>query len=59
MLSRVDSGQPHGPQAARLLCSWKFPAGILEQVPFPTPGDLPNPGIEPVPLEVSGGSFYH
>ena len=25
-------------------------AGILEWLPFPTPGDLPNPGIEPTSL---------
>ena len=25
-------------------------AGILEGVPFPTPGDLPDPGIEPMSL---------
>ena len=27
-----------------------FQARILEWVPFPTPGDLPDPGIEPVSL---------
>ena len=27
-----------------------FQARILEQVAFPTPGDLPNPGIEPTSL---------
>ena len=29
-------------------------------LPFPTPGDLPNPGIEPTPLTslvLAGGSF--
>ena len=25
-----------------------FQARILEWLPFPTPGDLPNPGIKPV-----------
>ena len=25
-------------------------AGILEWVPFPSPGDLPDPGIKPMPL---------
>ena len=25
-----------------------FQAGVLDQVPFPSPGDLPDPGIEPV-----------
>ena len=27
-----------------------FQAGILEYVAIPTPGDLPNPGIEPASL---------
>ena len=27
-----------------------FQARILEQFPYPTPGDLPNPGIEPASL---------
>ena len=27
-----------------------FQARILEWVPFPTPGDLPDPGIEPETL---------
>ena len=26
-------------------------------LPFPTPGDLPNPGIEPVSLTLAGGFF--
>ena len=26
-------------------------------LPFPSPGDLPNPGIEPVSPEVAGRSF--
>ena len=32
-----DSLQPHG----------IFQAKILDGLPFPPPGDLPNPGIEP------------
>ena len=31
-------------------------------LPFPPPGDLPNPGIEltsPVPPALAGGFFYH
>ena len=38
-----DSLQPHG-----LYIPWNFPgqnAGVVK--PFPSPGDLPNPGIEP------------
>ena len=32
-------------------------ARILECVPFPSPGDLPDPGIEPVSLALVGGFF--
>ena len=37
-----------------------FQAGILEWLPFPTPGDLPDPGIEPLSLPslaLAGGFF--
>ena len=37
-----DSLQPHG-----LYSPWNSPARILEWVAFPSPGDIPNPGIEP------------
>ena len=26
-------------------------------LPFPSPGDLPNPGIKPFPLALAGGFF--
>ena len=29
----------------------------MEWVPFPPPGDLPNPGIEPVSSALAGGFF--
>jgi len=32
-------------------------ARILEQVPFPYPGDLPNPGIKPVSSALAGKLF--
>ena len=38
---------PHGLQEARRLCPRDFPARILEWLPFPPPGHLPNSGIEP------------
>ena len=39
-----DSFQPQGLQPARLLCPWQEHwSGLL----FPSPGDLPDPGIEP------------
>ena len=34
-----------------------FQARILEWLPFPPPGDLPNPGIEPRSLTSAGGFF--
>ena len=36
-------------EAHRLLCPWDFPGkntGV--GLPFPSPGDLPDPGIEPM-----------
>ena len=46
-----DSLQPHELSTARLLCLWNFPwQKYWSGLPFPTPGDLPNPGIEPVSL---------
>ena len=43
-----DSLRPYGLQPARLLCPWGFSKQEYwsEQL-FPSPGDLPNPGIEP------------
>ena len=34
-------------------------ARILEWMPFPTPGDLPDPGIEPMSPALTGGFFTH
>ena len=43
-----DSLQPHGPQPARLLCSWDFPGKNKGSgLPCPPPGDLPGLGIKP------------
>ena len=39
--------QPHGLLFTRLLCPQIPQARILEWVAIPSPGDLPNPGIEP------------
>ena len=41
-----DSLPPQGLQPARLLCLWNFTGNNTAVRPFPTPGDLPNPGIE-------------
>ena len=43
-----DSLWPHELLPARLLCPWNSPGkntGVSS--PFPSPGNLPNPGIEP------------
>ena len=56
-----DSAWPHG-QWPRLLCLWDFSGKNTEQcgLPFPPPGDLPNPGIEPMSPDspaLAGGFF--
>ena len=43
-----DSLQPRGLYPARLLCPWDFSRHeYWSELPFPSPGDLPNTGIEP------------
>ena len=43
-----DSFRPHGLQPTRLLCPWGFSRPkYWNGYPFPSPGDLPNPGIKP------------
>ena len=51
-LNHVDSLQPHRLQPARLLCPWDSPGknGLGNGLPFPPPGDLPDPGIKPASL---------
>ena len=40
--------QSHGLWPARLLCPWNSPGkNHWIGMPFPSPGDLPNPGIKP------------
>ena len=56
-----DSFQPYGLQPARLLCPWDFPGKITRVgCQFPSPGDLPDPGNEPVFLmsPVLAGRFF-
>ena len=43
----------HGLQSTRLLCPWNSPG--KSGLPFPPPGDLPPPGIEPTSPTLSGG----
>ena len=45
MLTLLD---PHGLQPTRLLCPWDFSRQeYWSGLPFPSPGDLADPGIEP------------
>ena len=40
--------RPHALQPTRLLCPWEFSRQeYWSELPFPPPGDLPNPGVEP------------
>ena len=44
-----DPLRPHGLQPARLLCPWAFyRQEYWSGLPCPPPGDLPDPGIEPM-----------
>ena len=38
-------------------CHGTFQARIWSGLPFPTPGDLPDPGVEPASPAVAGGFF--
>ena len=50
--------QPHGLEPARLLCPWGFSRQeYWSGLTCPPPGDLPNPGIEPVSLALTGWLF--
>ena len=46
---------PHGLKLARLLCPWDFPGKDTRVgwLPFPPPGDIPDPGIEPQVSHIS------
>ena len=41
------------------LCPWHFPGKkYWSGLPFPTPGDLPSPGVKPASLELADGFFH-
>ena len=42
-----DSSRPHGPTPWTPLCMRFFQARVWNGLPFPSPGDLSDPGIEP------------
>ena len=46
------------PLSAQTLLSMEFPKQeYWSGLPFPSPGDLPDPGIEPVSPALAGGFF--
>ena len=50
--------RPHGLQLARLLCPWDFSRQeYWSGLPFPPPGDLPDPGIKPLFPALEGRFF--
>ena len=50
--------QPHGLQLSRLLYPWDFPGKKWwRRLPFPSPGDLTNPGIQSPSPALAGGFF--
>ena len=57
----ADSLWPYGLQSSRFFCPWNFPGkNNWRGLPFPPPGDLPDPGIEPMSLissALAGGFF--
>ena len=49
---------PHGLYPTRLLCPWDSPGkNTVSGLPFPSPGDLPNPGIKPGSPILQGNSL--
>ena len=44
LLLLSNSPRPYGLQPARLLCPWGFRQEYWGGLPFPSPGDLANPG---------------
>ena len=48
--------RPHGLWPVRIFCPWDFPTRWSE-LPFLSPGDLPDPGIEPESLALESGFF--
>ena len=50
------SVQLHRLQPPGLICPWDFPGKNTGELPLLTPGDLPDPGIEPESLAPPAGS---
>ena len=53
-----DSCDPPGLSSLRLLCPWISPGKkYWSGLPFPSPGDLPDPGIQPTSLALKVDSL--
>ena len=58
LVSHVQLLETPWPVATRILCPWDFSGKSTDVgLPFPTPGDLTNPGIKPVSPALAGGFF--
>ena len=60
LLQSCPTLQPYRLQPARLLCLLDFPGKNTGGLPFPSPGELPDPGIKPTFLmspALVGGFF--
>ena len=58
--SRPSLATPPWTVTQQLLCLWDSPGKILEWLPCPPPGDLPDTGIEPMSLRspALAGKFF-
>ena len=52
-----DSVWPHGLLPARLVCPQDFQQKYWSRLPFPSPGDLLDPGIKPTSLALVSNSW--
>ena len=49
----------YGLQPARLLCPWDSPGKNTSGLPFPSPQDLPDPGMKPMSLKSPTLALHH
>ena len=52
-----NSLQNYGPRPARLLCPWFSRQEYWSGFPCPPPGNLPDPGIDPMSLALQADSL--
>ena len=56
-LSHSQFFAAYGLQPTRFLCPWDFPGKDTGMLPFPSPGDLPDPGIKSGSPELQADSL--